>query len=47
MHSVKYTSPLNFFEFLSTGLKILAVDFPAHRELPHQENIFYFNENNK
>lgn len=47
MHSVKYTSPLKFFEFLSTGLKILAVDFPAHRELPHQENIFYFNENNK
>ena len=47
MHSVKYTSPLKFFEFLSTGLKILAVDYPAHRELPHQENIFYFNENNK
>tara|TARA_Y100000768_G_scaffold381565_1_gene360452 strand:- start:1337 stop:2482 length:1146 start_codon:yes stop_codon:yes gene_type:complete len=47
MHSVKYTSPLKFFEFLSSGLKVLAVDFPAHRELPHQENIFYFNENNK
>tara|TARA_B100002019_G_scaffold292805_1_gene317208 strand:+ start:109 stop:1248 length:1140 start_codon:yes stop_codon:yes gene_type:complete len=47
IHSVKYTSPLKFFEFLSVGLKVIAVDFPAHRKLPNQENIFYFNENSK
>ena len=47
LHSVRYTSPLKYFEFISMGLKVLAVDFPAHRALPYQENIYYFKENDK
>ncbi|OUU49949.1 MAG: hypothetical protein CBC28_00020 [Flavobacteriaceae bacterium TMED68] len=46
-HSVKYTSPLKFFEFISVGLKVIAIDFPAHRVLPNQDNIFFFMEDNK
>tara|TARA_B100000902_G_scaffold308420_1_gene297587 strand:- start:45 stop:578 length:534 start_codon:yes stop_codon:yes gene_type:complete len=45
-HSKYFTSPLKYFEYLAASLKVVAVDFPAHRVLPNQENIFYF-ENNK
>tara|TARA_B100000900_G_scaffold296117_1_gene254680 strand:+ start:217 stop:1326 length:1110 start_codon:yes stop_codon:yes gene_type:complete len=45
-HSKYFTSPLKYFEYLTASLKVVAVDFPAHRVLPNQENIFYF-ENNK
>ena len=44
-HSIKYTSPLKYFEYLYGELKILAVDYPAHRDLPFSENIIYFEEN--
>ncbi len=46
LHSTHYTSPLKYFEYLYGGLKIVAVDFPAHRNLPFSDNITYFNENN-
>ena len=45
-HSKYFTSPLKYFEYLAAGLSVVAIDFPAHRVLPNQENIFYF-ENNK
>ena len=45
-HSIKYTSPLKYFEYLYGELKILAVDYPAHRDLSFSENIIYFQENN-
>ena len=45
-HSKFFTSPLKYFEYLAASLRVVAVDFPAHRVLPNQENIFYF-ENNK
>ena len=44
-HSTHYTSPLKYFEYLYGGLKILAVDFPAHKELPFSDNIIYFKNN--
>jgi hypothetical protein len=44
-HSKNYTSPLKYFEYLAAELKVLAIDYPSHKELPFQENIFYFNEN--
>ena len=44
-HSTKYTSPLKYFEYLAAGLKILAVDYPSHRDLPYSEKIEYFEEN--
>lgn len=45
-HSKYFTSPLKYFEYLAAGLSVIAIDFPSHRVLPNQENIFYF-ENNK
>ena len=43
-HSKNYTSPLKYFEYLAAELKVLAIDYPSHKELPFQENIFYFSE---
>ena len=42
-----FTSPLKFFEYLKSGLKVLAVDFPAHRELPFVNDFNLFVENDK
>jgi hypothetical protein len=44
-HSLKYTSPLKYFEYLYSGLKIVAIDFPSHRILPFAEKINFFKEN--
>ena len=38
--------PKKYFEYLRGGLKVMAVDFPAHRELPFNELITFFEENN-
>jgi hypothetical protein len=46
-HSVKFTSPLKYFEYLASDLKIVAVDFDSHRELPLASNILFFNEDSK
>ena len=43
-HSFKYTSPLKYFEYLYSQLKILAINFPAHRQLPFADNIQMFEE---
>ena len=43
--SSRYTSPLKFFEYCGLKLKVVAVDFLSHRNLPFQENIYYFKEN--
>ena len=43
--SSRYTSPLKFFEYCGLKLKVVAVDFLSHRDLPFQENIYYFKEN--
>ena len=44
-HSTLHTSPLKYFEYLAANLKIIGVDFPAHRALPKSENITFFKEN--
>ena len=44
-HSYKYTSPLKYFEYLYEELKVIAVDFPSHKELPFSNNISFFSEN--
>ena len=46
-HSVLYTSPLKYFEYLYAGLNIIAVNFHAHKTLPYSENIEFFDENNE
>ena len=47
LHSLKYTSPLKYFEYLFGGLKIIAVNFPAHHELPFSDNISFFDFEDK
>jgi glycosyltransferase involved in cell wall biosynthesis len=44
-HSYKYTSPLKYFEYLYMGLKVIGVDFPSHRTLPKNGEIYFFQEN--
>ena len=44
IHSVYFTSPLKYFEYLRAGLKVIAVDFPAHRDLPFDNLITFFKE---
>ena len=46
-HSYLYTSPLKYFEYLYSGLSIIAVDFPSHRSLPINEKISFFENGNK
>ena len=47
LHSINYSSPLKYFEYLYANLKIIAIDFPSHRALPFFENISYFTENDE
>ena len=42
-----HTSPLKYFEYLRSGLNIVAVDLPAHRELPLSENISFYKEDDE
>jgi len=45
-HSLLYTSPLKYYEYLAAELIIIGIDFPSHRTLPFSENILFFKENN-
>ena len=45
-HSYLHSSPLKYFEYLASNLKVVAPDFPAHKELPYSENIIFFNHDN-
>ena len=46
IHSTHHTSPLKYFEYLRARLKVVAIDFPAHRTLPMSNEILFFEENN-
>ena len=46
-HSYLYTSPLKYFEYLHSGLSIIAVDYPSHQSLPLNEKISFFEDGNK
>jgi len=41
-HSQQYTSPLKYFEYLASELKIVGTNFPSHKELPYSEHIEFF-----
>ena len=45
IHATKFTSPLKFFEYVATGLKVIATDNKAHKLLPYQDNIYFFDLN--
>ena len=38
-----YTDPLKFYEYVAAGLKIVATNFPSHRNLEKYSNITFFN----
>ena len=42
-----HTSPLKYFEYLASNLKVVAVKFHSHQILPFWENIEFFKANNK
>tara|TARA_B100001057_G_scaffold441255_1_gene475730 strand:+ start:3040 stop:4101 length:1062 start_codon:yes stop_codon:yes gene_type:complete len=46
IHSIFHTSPIKYFEYLKAKLKIVAVDFPSHRNLPMSNVINFFENNN-
>ena len=39
-----HTNPLKYYEYSASGLKIVATDFPAHRNLNQHKNISYFRD---
>ena len=41
-HAERFTSPLKYFEYIASGLKVLASDSKSHRLLPYQDCIIYF-----
>lgn len=41
-HAERFTSPLKYFEYIASGLKVVASDSKSHRLLPYQESINYF-----
>ena len=41
-HSNKYTSPIKYFEYERGRVKTCSSNVPAHRNLPIQDNIYYF-----
>ena len=46
LHANKFTSPLKFFEYIASGLKIMATYNKAHNILPYQESFHYFDLDN-
>ena len=47
INSRMHTSPLKYFEYLASNLKVVAVKFHSHQILPFGENIEFFKANNK
>ena len=47
LHSVKYTSPLKYFEYMYSGLQVVASNFLAHKELPFAKHIHFFENGNE
>ena len=41
-YSKYFTDPLKFYEYCASGLKIIATDFPAHKNLDKTANITFF-----
>ena len=46
-HAQRHTSPVKYYEYLGSGMNVIATDSLAHRELPFQSSIDYFDLENK
>ncbi len=47
IHSERHTSPLKYFEYLGSGLNIVATNVESHRILPYSEHINFFDLDNQ
>ena len=47
INSTMHTSPLKYFDYIASSLKVVAVDFESHRSLPFSENMLFFEEESK
>ena len=46
-HSQRHTSPVKYYEYLGSGMNVVATNSLAHKELPIQNSIFYFDLDEK
>ena len=46
-HAQRHTSPVKYYEYLGSGMNVIATDSLAHRELPFQSSINYFDLEDK
>ena len=44
-HADLYTSPLKYFEYLASGLNVVATDLNSHRKLPLSDDIDFYHPN--
>ena len=47
IHAQRHTSPVKYYEYLGSGMNVVATDSLAHKELPIQSAINYFDLNDK
>ena len=46
-HAQRHTSPVKYYEYLGSGMNVVATNSLAHKELPIQNSIFYFDLDEK
>ena len=47
IHSQRHTSPMKYYEYLGSGMNVIATNSLAHKDLPIQYAINYFDLNDK
>ena len=47
IHAQRHTSPVKYYEYLGSGMKVIATNSLAHKELPFQNEINYFDLEDK
>ena len=47
VHAQRHTSPVKYYEYLGSGMSVIATESLAHKELPIQNAINYFDLNDK
>tara|TARA_B100000963_G_scaffold262074_1_gene230231 strand:- start:7058 stop:8155 length:1098 start_codon:yes stop_codon:yes gene_type:complete len=45
-HASLYSSPLKYFEYLASGLNVVATDLSSHRELPLNDSLHFYDADN-
>ena len=46
-HAERHTSPVKYFEYLGSGMTVIATNSLAHKQLPLQDQIYYFDLESK